>query len=51
MTLYKLMIIVLNILQLWHDSAPRVNYGVSISLCPGQATGSLEITPIIPLPK
>ena len=28
MSLYKLMIIVLNILKLWHDNVPRVNNGV-----------------------
>ena len=40
------MIIVLTILTLWHDSAPSINNGVSISLSLGEATGNLEPTPI-----
>ena len=46
MALYKLMIIVLTILMLLHDDAPWVINGVSISLCLGEVTGSLETTPI-----
>ena len=46
MALYKLMIIVLTILMLWHDNAPRVTNGISINLYPGEAMESLETTVI-----
>ena len=52
MALHNLMIIALNIFMLWHYNTPRVNNGVSISLCLGEATQSLEnYTHIIPIPK
>ena len=44
--LYKQMVIVLTIFTLWHDNAQGNNNCISISVCPGEATGSLETTPI-----